>query len=229
MPTFNIYTDESCHLEHDGESCMVIGAVWCLKDRVPDISQRLADIKRKHGLHPRWELKWTKVSNSKIRVFQDVLDFFFDDDDLRFRAIVADKTELDHSKHKRSHDDWYYRVHFETIAWILDPSEKYNLYLDYRDTNTSARAETFRDYVCQQKFDFDRKSIERVQPVRSHESAVLQLADLLTGALAYSARGLDASKSKTTLVEQVKRRAGVSLESSTILGARKFNISFWIP
>jgi len=27
--TYNIYCDESCHLEHDGIPTMVIGAVWC--------------------------------------------------------------------------------------------------------------------------------------------------------------------------------------------------------
>ncbi len=26
---FNIYCDESCHLEHDREKVMVLGAVWC--------------------------------------------------------------------------------------------------------------------------------------------------------------------------------------------------------
>ena len=26
---FNIYCDESCHLENDREKAMVLGAVWC--------------------------------------------------------------------------------------------------------------------------------------------------------------------------------------------------------
>ena len=26
---FNVYCDESCHLEHDNIPTMVIGAVWC--------------------------------------------------------------------------------------------------------------------------------------------------------------------------------------------------------
>ena len=30
MPSvFNVYCDESCHLEHDGIPTMVIGAAWC--------------------------------------------------------------------------------------------------------------------------------------------------------------------------------------------------------
>ncbi len=26
---FNVYCDESCHLENDHQSAMVLGAVWC--------------------------------------------------------------------------------------------------------------------------------------------------------------------------------------------------------
>jgi len=26
---YNIYCDESCHLENDGEKVMVLGAIWC--------------------------------------------------------------------------------------------------------------------------------------------------------------------------------------------------------
>ena len=30
MPqVFNIYCDESCHLEHDRQQVMVLGAIWC--------------------------------------------------------------------------------------------------------------------------------------------------------------------------------------------------------
>jgi hypothetical protein len=29
IPTFNVYCDESCHLEHDRQQAMVLGAVWC--------------------------------------------------------------------------------------------------------------------------------------------------------------------------------------------------------
>ncbi|MCL0066152.1 DUF3800 domain-containing protein, partial [Dehalococcoidia bacterium] len=28
-PTYNIYCDESYHLEHDHQEIMVLGALWC--------------------------------------------------------------------------------------------------------------------------------------------------------------------------------------------------------
>ena len=27
--TYNVYCDESCHLENDGQKAMVLGAIWC--------------------------------------------------------------------------------------------------------------------------------------------------------------------------------------------------------
>ena len=34
---YNIYCDESCHLEHDGEKVMLIGGVWCPSNKKDEI------------------------------------------------------------------------------------------------------------------------------------------------------------------------------------------------
>jgi hypothetical protein len=92
---YNVYCDESCHLENDHQQVMVLGAVWCPQEKTREISIRLREIKAHHGLPPEFELKWTKVSPAKARFYLDVMDYFFDDDDLCFRAlIVPDKTRL---------------------------------------------------------------------------------------------------------------------------------------
>lgn len=54
---FNIYCDESCHLEHDAIPVMVLGAVWCRADRVEQISRRIRELKIKHGLLRSDELR----------------------------------------------------------------------------------------------------------------------------------------------------------------------------
>ena len=38
---FNIYCDESCHLEHDRQKVMVLGAVWCPLEKTREIAIRL--------------------------------------------------------------------------------------------------------------------------------------------------------------------------------------------
>ncbi|HBL11899.1 MAG TPA: DUF3800 domain-containing protein, partial [Cyanobacteria bacterium UBA11162] len=43
---FNVYCDESCHLENDHQLVMVLGAIWCPLDKVQEIAIRLREIKQ---------------------------------------------------------------------------------------------------------------------------------------------------------------------------------------
>lgn len=36
--TFNVYCDESCHLENDHQKAMVLGAVWCPLEKSREIA-----------------------------------------------------------------------------------------------------------------------------------------------------------------------------------------------
>jgi hypothetical protein len=110
----NIYCDESCHLEHDYHQAMIIGAVWSADEKKTEISQRINDIRARHNMPRRFEFKWTKVSPSKLQMYIDLVDYFFDNDDINFRCVVvSDKNRLDHIRHKQTHDDWYYKIYFD--------------------------------------------------------------------------------------------------------------------
>lgn len=105
----NIYCDESCHLEHDGKNVMVLGAVWCPSDHVRDAHLSLRNLKCAYGLADNFELKWTKASPAKLDLYRAVLDYFYRDDQLHFRALVVpDKRVLNHSVFPgQTHDQWY--------------------------------------------------------------------------------------------------------------------------
>ena len=119
---FNVYCDESCHLENDHQKVMVLGAVWCPFEKAHGIAVRIREIKLHHGLNPNFEIKWTKVSPGKKLFYLDVVDYFFDNDDLHFRAlIVPDKSKLRHEAFAQSHDDWYYKMYFDMLKIILSP------------------------------------------------------------------------------------------------------------
>jgi len=77
MNEYNIYCDESCHLENDHQNVMVLGASWCPVNRVREISRRIREIKQKFGFNPDFEIKWTKVSPSREDFYQDIIDYFF--------------------------------------------------------------------------------------------------------------------------------------------------------
>lgn len=104
---FNVYCDESCHLENDGQTAMVLGAVWSPENKRTEINTRLREIKNRHKVGNDFEAKWTKVSPSKLNLYMDLIDYFFDDDDICFRALVIpNKNILEHEQHQQSHDDW---------------------------------------------------------------------------------------------------------------------------
>lgn len=227
--TYNIYCDESCHLENDRQRAMVLGAVWCPLDKTREIAVRLREIKQKHGLSPRFEIKWTKVSPGKKGFYLDLIDYFFDDDDLHFRAlIVPDKSLLRHDAFPgQDHDAWYYKMYFDMLKVIFRPDARYRIYLDIKDTRGAAKAAKLHDVLCNDRYDFSRQVIERLQLVHSHEIEQLQLADLLIGAIAYLNRGLSGNIGKTALIDRMRHRSGYDLTRSTLLREDKMNLFRW--
>lgn len=227
--TYNVYCDESCHLENDGQKAMALGAVWCPLDKTREIAVRLREIKQKHGLSPQFEVKWTKVSPAKAGFYLDLVDYFFDDDDLRFRAlIVPDKSLLRHGAYpSQDHDTWYYKMYFDMLKVILSPDAHYRIYLDIKDTCGAQKAARFHEMLCNNIYDFSREVIERLQLVHSHEIEQLQLADLLIGAVSYVNRDLQGNAGKQALVERIRERSRYSLTRSTLLREEKFNLFRW--
>jgi hypothetical protein len=225
---YNVYCDESCHLENDHQQVMVLGAVWCPLEKAREISVRLREIKTHHGLPPEFELKWTKVSPAKARFYLDVVDYFFDDDDLCFRAlIVPDKTKLCHQAFGQSHDDWYYKMYFDMLKVIFTPRAHYRIYLDIKDTRSAGKVAKLHNVLCNNLYDFSRTIIERVQNVRSHEVEILQVADLLIGAVSYKNRGLSGNTGKEALVARMKERSRYCLTKTTLLREDKVNLFCW--
>jgi len=226
---FNIYCDESCHLENDRQAAMVLGAVWCPLDKTREIAVRLREIKKKHGMPAPFEVKWTKVSPAKKGLYLDLIDYFFDDDDLHFRAlIIPDKAKLRHDVFPgQDHDKWYYKMYFDMLKVILHPDTRYRIYLDIKDTRGSEKVAKLHTVLCNNIYDFPRQVIERLQLVHSHEIEQLQLADLLIGAIGYLNRDLQGNAGKTALIQRMQQRSGYSLTKTTLLREEKTNLFRW--
>ena len=225
---FNIYCDESCHLEHDRQGIMLLGAIWCPLEKARETAQAIRAIKEKHGLGRAFEIKWTKVSPGKIDFYIDLIDYFFAEPDLHFRAlIVADKDRLQHKAYDQSHDEWYFKMYFTMLKAIFRPNASYRIYLDIKDTRSAPKVRKLQDVLCNNAYDFSREIIQKVQTVRSHEVEQIQLADLLIGAIAYANRNLSGSSAKQRLVEIIRERSRYSLTRSTLYKEDKLNLFQW--
>ena len=229
VKTINVYCDESCHLERDRIPVMVWGAVSCERRYVPDLSERIRAIKAEYGFRSDFEAKWTKVSPAKADFYLALTDFFLADDRLRFRGLVVpDKRQLDHERFDQSHNDWYYKMYFTMLRPVFIAPQRYRIYLDVKDTRGGPKTRELHDVLANSLRDFSRECVENVQQIRSHESELLPLADLLIGALAYANRGLAGNKAKTAIVSRLRQQFGEqALTSTSYYSSVKFNILVW--
>ena len=148
MTEYNLYCDETCHLEHDDSNSMALGAVIVPKGKRKEICVRIKEIKQKHGICATNEVKWAKARDRMLPLYLDLVDYFFDDDDISFRALlIPDKNLLDHEKYNQDHNTWYYKMYFEMLKVVFDPRQSYNVFVDIKDTHSSFRVSQLWD-VC---------------------------------------------------------------------------------
>lgn len=225
---YNLYCDESGHLINDDSNVMVLGAIWCLKDKKKEIFKRLKEIKIQYRLPVDFEVKWHKVSPSKKDFYLNLVDYFFDDDDLHFRALVVpDKAILEHQKFHQSHDEFYYKMYFDLLKVIFSPTYSYNIFIDIKDTRSQEKINKLTEILRNTHYDYDKSIIKKIQQIRSHEVELLPLADLLIGAVGYLHRGLDTNMAKLAIIKRMQERSGYSLKHSTLFKEDKMNIFVW--
>lgn len=231
MNQINVYCDESCHLENDGLPVMALGAVWCPQAECARLSKEIADIKNKHNA--KGELKWGKVSCSRQDFYLDLVNWFFNEPALHFRALlILNKSELDHKNFNHgSHDTFYYKMYFSLLSKLLSPDNKYDIYLDIKDTHGRLKNRRLKEILCNNVYDFTREMVGKVQNVHSHESHLIQLTDLLLGALTYKHRGLHENSAKLSVINliETKLRYPLTLTKSTPLTEAKFNLFLFNP
>ncbi|MBQ6230533.1 MAG: DUF3800 domain-containing protein [Eubacterium sp.] len=224
---YNIYCDESCHLEHDSETIMIIGGIKIPTSIRKRVRGDILDIKNKYGIPPYAEIKWNKVANCNIDYFKSLVDYFFDNEEMSFRAIVVDKTKLNHKKYNQTHDEFYYKMYFHCLSGLVETQDENYIYLDKKDTKGSYRISRLHFYLSQKTHDFDQSRIKRIQCVNSRELPVIQLTDLLIGAVGYKNRDIPLrSEAKSELVEYISKRSKYQLTKSTFLSEKKFNLFF---
>ncbi len=229
---YNVYCDETCHLENDGINAMVLGAIWCPQSKLKEINSRIRDIKKRNGVSQKMEMKWTKISPAKVELYKDIINYFFDDDDVHFRAIlIPEKSNLNHTKYNQTHDDWYYKMYFTMLKVIFSPRDEYEVYIDIKDTNSYRKTQKLREVCCNSMYDFSHKVIKRVQPIRSDEVEIMQLIDILIGAVCYENRYFEndfcKSSAKQEIIKLIKERSKYTLTRTTLLREEKFNMFVW--
>lgn len=224
---YNVYCDESCHLVSNDSKYMLIGAVYCPKYKVKKVNEYIEHLKENYNLSEKIELKWNKIDKKTEKLYLDIINYFFNNDDLKFRVIVVDKTKLDHEKYNQTENDFYHKAYYDMLKYIIIPGNSYNIYPDIKDTNSYYYHQVMLDYLRIKMSDTNKKTIKKVQPIRSYEAPILQINDILIGALSYYYRNLFGNSVKLNIINEIKKLYQNDFDTSSYYSNTKFNIFIW--
>ena len=223
---YNVYCDESCHLEKDKQPIMLFGAIWCPLDKKNQINQRIKEIKEKYNISQFTELKWTKISSSQYACYEELINYFFDDDDLNFRClIVKNKDLLNYIEFNHNHDTFYYKMYYFMIDNILNKDEHFNIYIDIKDTKSAAKIANLKEILIH-KHHYNKSIIKTMQNIRSHEIQIMQLTDIILGAFSYKIRGYNKVIVKNKLIKLIEKKSGHDWSTNSKQREKKFNIFY---
>ena len=226
----NVYIDESGHTDDPSCSVMVLGALWVNVAQLSLLTDAVRTIKKKHDIPPHREVKWTKVGDAKLEYYKDLINAFFDIEQVNYRAVVIDKSKVDYEARGITADDFYYKMQYLLVRTIAEKRfGDMRLFLDYKDTWSGVQTTKLAEYL-NNTGSLNNKSL-RAQPLRSHEVIGLQLADLLTGAVMYASKSVDKqiSSAKKQLVQHIEGKAKQKLTEGTAYSAEKINLLLWEP
>ena len=222
MKTFNVYCDESTHLEHDKHPYMIYGYVSIAYNQIKMAKEQIKAIKNKYNY--TGELKWINVHEKTYVMYNEIVEYFFMND-MQFRAVIVDKSQIDNKRPEYSYDDFYFKMYFQLLHHEIDLANIYNLYFDIKDTCSEKKLQKLKQILQY------NASVRHCQFIRSHESVFTQIADVLMGAINYNLR-IEAKDiegkviAKRKIVEKIKSHTNISLNRSTPISAHKFNLFF---
>lgn len=221
---YEIYCDESCQdvFTSQNTQCkyMFIGGLWLPADKRESLKDELHAIRVKHKMFS--EIKWNKVSASKIDFYIDLINYFFDkNDDMRFRCVVVEKSKVNLVKyHDADAELGFYKFYYQLLHhWILD-FNTYAIYLDIKTSRVKNRLKTL--HQCLNRANLSSE-IKILQALPSQENIFIQITDLLLGAVNAKFNGQVSGEAKKKIVECIDSRLGHKI-TATSKGYPKFNI-----
>lgn len=218
---YEVYCDETCVealFDKESHKYAVIGGVWIPSESRSELKIALNKIKEKYNL--LGEMKWQKISPSTIDMYKEIIATFFTSDNIRFRAICINSAILDHNKFNHGSSELgFYKFYYLLIQQWLVNDNTYNIFVDYKVNGNRHRVKDLGNIL--QKTTM--ATVKQIQSLPSHESILIQLADILSGAVASAHNNENTSEAKLAIRSLIEEYLGHKITGTSRL-EQKFNI-----
>ena len=227
---FDIYCDESrqeyfAARPADGqERFVLIGGLWVIAEKRELLKDQIKQLRAAHNVHG--EFKWTRVSPSRLSFYLNLVDLFFASDAIRFRCLVLPANQLDAIRfHGGDNELMFYKFYYQLLHhWLLD-FNTYRIFTDLRTNRVQQRLEKLREVLdASNRF----ANIASVQALPSEQLDLLQLADMLIGAVGYRFHSEKSSSAKLDVMRKIEAQLGHPIQP-TRKNEEKFNVYCWRP
>ena len=227
---FDIYCDESRQEyfatppSDSQERFVLIGGLWVITEKREHLKDQIKHLRTSHDVPG--EFKWTRVSPSRLPFYLDMVNLFFGSDDMRFRCLVLPANQLDAIRfHDGDNELMFYKFYYQLLHhWILD-FNTYRVFTDLRTNRVKQRLERLRQILDNSNRFAD---VASVQALPSEQLDLLQLADLLIGAVGYRFHPGGASSAKLSVIQAIETKLGHPIQP-TRKTEEKFNVFRWHP
>lgn len=220
---FEVYCDESgieALTQKDAHKYVAIGGIWMPSDYRAIFKERMNSIKKKHNVYG--ELKWNKVSPKFYELYEEVIDYFFQANQLRFRVILIESEKVDNYVfNNKDIELGFYKFYYQLLHhWIFDYNN-YNIFVDLKVNRDRNRLKNLRNYLDYSNLT---SGIQQVQGLPSDESLGIQLADVLTGLANAKFNKEIVSTAKLNLIAHIENTHLGNTIVSTSKWEEKFNV-----
>jgi hypothetical protein len=217
---------------------LVIGSAWIPKEQLPDFE---AQTTASRLTNKCWgEIEWQKIKKSMpdglCKVYKDLIDLGIKKMDASFHIIVIEKKLLDMVN---CHSD-YEIVRFKFIYFLISRnaqkflSEKNRkLHIVFDDFQESKENREENRVLAMKQFTerYLMTKLEHLQPCCSHICSLIQLCDLITGAVAtkWNKAISEINPKKIDFITYIENLINKDLAARTLYTEKKFNIWIWRP
>lgn len=188
------------------------------------------------------ELKWTKITNQKYAEYQAFVDAFFigaKHGMWSFHCMVLDTRRIDYGTyHQGDKDLGFYKFFYQLLLHpfgrrVGRDDQRVVVHFDERQSNYSlADFRVILNRGLAKQYGITSEVIREVKAIRSHDSDVLQTADILMGAVGFHWNRVDlvpgTRQAKIDLANYIASQVGMAtLRQRTPKKLHHFTIWFF--